>query len=93
MNEPVVIIIGKGDQMIESGEAIVVDGIEYLCFDKIELDNKQYLYLITTDEPNDVCFGEQIQDENELKVRIIGNKAEKQKLIKAMQDKFNPENY
>ena len=73
--------------MVESGEAVVVNDIEYLCFDTTDLDNKHYLYLITTDEPNEIFFAEQIMEGDDLKVRIIGNKAEKTKLIKKMQEK------
>lgn len=73
--------------MIESGEAVVVDDVEYLCFDTADIDGKQYLYLITTDEPNEIHFAEQIMEGDNLKVRIIGNLAEKQKLIKIMQEK------
>ena len=73
--------------MIESGEAVVVDDVEYLCFDTADIDGKQYLYLITTDEPNEIQFAEQVTEGDNLKVRIIGNINEKQKLIKLMQEK------
>ena len=73
--------------MVESGEAVDIDGIEYLCFGTADVDEKHYLYLITTNEPNEVFFGEQVIKGDDLQIRIIGNRAEKQKLIKLMQEK------
>ena len=73
--------------MIEPGEGSALNNQEYLCFDQAKLDGKHYLYLITTDEPAEICFAEQIVQNDEPQVRLIGNQAEKIKLFKLLQSK------
>ena len=75
--------------MINVGEAITLDdGQEYLCFEQVELDGKHYLYLITTNEPNLVRLAEQMGADDDLQIRIIGEKTEKQQLIAALRNKL-----
>lgn len=72
--------------MIDASEGLTLDdGREYLCFERLKLDNKDYLYLITTDEPTEIRFAEQALINDEPQIRLIGARAEKLKLIKALQ--------
>ena len=73
--------------MLEPGDAIALDGQEYLCFDQAKLDGKHYLYLITTSEPAEICFAEQTLIDDEPQVRIIGNQTEKNKLFSLLKSK------
>lgn len=74
--------------MINQGEAVVLDdNREFLCFDKAELDGKQYLFLISVEESNEICFAEQALVDGEAQLRVIGNKEEKIKLAKILQQK------
>ena len=74
--------------MINLNDGFVLDdGREYLCFSQIELDGKNYIYLITTEEPIEIRFAEQIDVDGETQIRVIGNRAEKLKLIQAFQAK------
>ena len=71
--------------MIDPGEGLTLDdGREYLCFERLKLDGKDYLYLITTDEPTEIRFAEQALVDNEPQIRLIGSRAEKLKLIEAL---------
>ena len=71
--------------MIEPGEGVTLDGIEYLCVDTIKLDGKDYVYLTTVEEPLTICFAEQKMQENELQIHEISAKTEKVKLFEAFQ--------
>lgn len=70
---------------IERGEIITLDnGREYVCFGRVLAENqKTYLYLMTTSEPMEVCFGEEIVEAAGVKVRVLGSKDEKQVALEA----------
>ena len=65
---------------IEKGEIITLDNNkEYLCFGRAVADNqKKYLYLMSTSEPIEIRFAEEMIDESGVQVRVIGSKEEKQ---------------
>ena len=66
--------------VIEKGEIITLDNNkEYLCFGRAVADNqKKYLYLMSTSEPIEIRFAEEMIDESGVQVRVIGSKEEKQ---------------
>lgn len=70
---------------IERGEIVTLEnGREYVCFGRAVAENqKTYLYLMTTTEPIEVCFGEEIITEVGVQVRVLGNKDEKQIALEA----------
>lgn len=70
---------------IERGEIVTLgNGREYVCFGRAVAENqKTYLYLMTTTEPIEVCFGEEIITEAGVQVRVLGNKDEKQIALEA----------
>lgn len=76
---------------IEKGEIITLDNNkEYICFGRVTADNqKSYLYLMTTTEPIEVCFGEEIEDANGVRVRVLGSKEEKQVALEAFKKQFS----
>jgi len=74
--------------MIKPGEGITLDGTEYLCIDTIRLNDRDYVYLTTIEEPLVICFAEQKMQENELQIREISTKAEKIKLFEAFQQQI-----
>ena len=75
--------------MIELGEVILLDGErEFLCFEKMQLDGKEYLYLIATDESGEIQFAEQAVNNGEAQVRVIGNKELKNRMTAAFQAKY-----
>ena len=44
---------------MKQGDAIALENNrEYLCFDTAELDGKHYVFLISVEEPTDICFAE-----------------------------------
>ena len=74
--------------MMKQGDAIALENKrEYLCFDTAELDGKHYVFLISVEEPTDICFAEQVTENDETKIRIIGNREEKLKLAAILQEK------
>ncbi|MBQ3296815.1 hypothetical protein IJH01_01630 [Candidatus Saccharibacteria bacterium] len=74
--------------LLEVGEVVVLDGRDFLCFERLELDGKDYLYLISTDDLADICFAEQMMVDGEPQIRTIGNKDTKLKLTAAFQAKY-----
>ena len=74
--------------MVNRGDCIMLENDrEFLCFDGVELDGKQYLFLISVEEPTDICFAEQAMKDGEVQVRVIGNQEEKMKLAATLQHK------
>lgn len=78
--------------MIDLGESVLLDGKEYLCFERMDLDGKNYLYLIATDESGEIQFAEQAVIDNEPQIRTIGNKELKNRLTAAFQAKYKAVN-
>lgn len=79
--------------MIEPGEAITLDdNQDYLCADTIQLNDKHYLYLVTVTEPVKVCFAEQIIVNDKPQISVIGNQAEKLKILAALQAQIRAAN-
>lgn len=75
--------------MIGAGEAITLnDGRDYLCADTIQLDDKNYLYLITVSEPVEVCFAEQITTGDNPQIRVVTAREEKARIFTVLQDKI-----
>ena len=75
--------------LLEVGEVVLLNGNqEFLCFERLELDGKDYLYLIATNDSADICFAEQMIVDGEPKIRTIGNKDTKLKLTAAFQAKY-----
>ncbi len=73
---------------IEKGEIITLENNkEYICFASAIADNqKRYLYLMTTSEPIEICFGEETVDENGTRIRVLGKKEEKQIALAAFKN-------
>jgi len=73
---------------IERGEIVTLDnGKEYICFGRAVAENqKTYLYLMTTTEPIEICFGEEIiVDGAGVSVRVLGDKDEKRIALEAFE--------
>ena len=79
--------------MIDLGEVILLDGErEFLCFERMALDGKDYLYLIATDESGEIQFAEQAMIDDKPQIRTIGNKELKNRLTAAFQAKYKAAN-
>ena len=76
--------------MVNQGESITIDGQEYLCADKIALDGKQYLYLVTASDSIEFCFAEPVEINGQPQVRIIGDPTEKRKILAALKSASAP---
>ena len=70
---------------IEKGELITLENNkEYVCFGRATAENgKNYVYLMTTSEPVEICFGEEIVEGEGVRVRILGTKEENQIAVEA----------
>ena len=73
--------------MIEQGEAVTLsNGREYLCFNTAEEDGKNYIYLMTMDDPIEIRFAEQsILENGEHDVRMIQDQDEKIHVLELFQ--------
>ena len=58
---------------IEKGEIITLDdGKEYICFGRAIAENqKKYLYLMSTFEPIEIRFGEEIIDDSGVRIPLV----------------------
>ena len=73
--------------MVEIGEGIVFEGIDYICFGKTTLDGKNYLYLVTADEPFRIRFAELATHNGKEKICLIGDRDTKLRLLADFQSK------
>jgi len=75
------------NKFISVGEVIELEGREYFCFEDLEMSGKKYLCLVTVDEPNEVCFAEQVEADGRVQVRIVGGHEEKMEVIEGLKQK------
>ncbi len=69
-------------EKLKLGEIAVLDnGKEYIVFSQIIDNGVDYVYLMSNFKPLDVKFAKQIYDGNELKLEIVSDALEKQKLL------------
>ena len=48
--------------MLDLGEIVTLDNNkEFMCFERVQLDGKDFLYLIATDDSGEICFAEQAE--------------------------------
>lgn len=74
---------------IEMGESVLLeDGKEYLCFSRIIEDDNDYVYLVSNFKPVEVKFAIQYIKNNEVELKIIGNKEEKKKIYELFQQRM-----
>lgn len=77
-------------EKLEFGEVVVLEnGKEYIVFSKANVDGVDYVYLMSNFKPLDIMFAKQIIDGDELKLDIVSNKEEKEKLLKMFQEQSN----
>lgn len=63
---------------LEQGDIITLsDNKEYIVFATTSSNGKNYVYLMTTKEPIEICFAEQTIINNQLDLRILSNQDEK----------------
>lgn len=72
------------------GQNITLDnGEEYFCFNAIEMNGNNYLFLTSTTEPVKVIFAScEDAENNRLNLRIVNNREEKLQIFKAFKDKL-----
>lgn len=83
--------IKKGDSMkkIELGEIAVLDnGKEYTCIGTQEIENKNYVFLISNFKPVEIRFGIQKIVNDELEIEIVTDKETKNYLFQVFKDKI-----
>lgn len=77
--------------MLENGEIISLeDGKEYICVSSIENEGNIYIYLMSNFKPLDIKFAKQLtMQEETLKIEVINNQEEKEKVMNLFQKEFN----
>lgn len=77
-------------EKLEFGEvAVLENGKEYVVFSKISDSGNDYVYLMSNFKPLEVKFARQIIDGDTLKLEIVSDKNEKEKLLKLFQKQAN----
>ena len=75
---------------IKFGETIELEnGKEYVCFGELMDDGVDYVYLVSNKMPIEVIFAKQTMDEDDIKLRIVTDKDEKQKLLDLFKDNMS----
>ena len=75
---------------IKFGEiAVLEDGTEFICFSSLDYNDNNYVYLVSNYKPLEVRFAKQINDGNTLKLEIVTDKDEKEKLLELFKNKTN----
>ena len=75
---------------IKFGEiAVLEDGKEFICFSSLDYNDNNYVYLVSNYKPWEVRFAKQINDGHTLKLEIVTDKDEKEKLLELFKNKTN----
>lgn len=73
-------------EKLEFGEvAVLEDGKEYIVFQTLEKDGKNYVYLVSNFKPLEVKFAVQELINGELLLNIVENQEEKEGLLEEFQ--------
>ncbi len=74
---------------IAINEVVTLDnGKEFYCFQVLTQDDIDYIYLISTSKPVEICFAEQKIVDGALSLRIINDQDEKLRALKLFQDDY-----
>lgn len=74
---------------LTDGEIIMLnDQKEYICVKCFNLNNKDYILMMSNFKPLEIKFAEQIINDNKIDIRIINNQEEKTKIMEFVKD-FN----
>lgn len=74
--------------MPEKGDIITLsNNKEYVCFEKILVKNKEYLYLISNFTPLEIFFATQIYEDGKLIINVVNDEKEKQMLLNLLSNK------
>ena len=75
-------------EKLEFGEVAVIDnGKEYIVFQTLEKDGKDYVYLVSNFKPLEVKFAVQEIVDGELLLRVVESQEEKEQLLEEFQTK------
>lgn len=75
---------------IKFGETIELEnGKEYVCFGELMDDGVDYVYLVSNKMPIEVIFAKQTMNEDDIKLSIVTDKDEKQKLLDLFKDNMS----
>ena len=76
-------------EKITTGETITLtNGHKYLVFATAFLDGKDYIYLISEDQPVEIRFAEQLIIDGKLDIRTLTDSAEKIKVFDAFKQLY-----
>ncbi len=71
--------------------AVLVDGKEYICFTALNLENKDYVGLISNTQPIEVLFARQVIQDGNLELTVVEDRSEKERLVKLFKEKNSQE--
>lgn len=74
-------------EKLKIGEvAVLEDGKEYIVFSQLVDNGTDYVYLVSNFKPLKVRFAKQILEENTLKLELISDQEEKERLLHLFQE-------
>ena len=80
-------------EKVETGEIIELDnGKEYICFSTLQDEGKEYIFLMSNFKPLEIRFARQYEQDGEILLEIVGDRATKERLLALFKAKHNAQN-
>lgn len=80
-------------EKVETGEIIELDnGKEYICFSTLRDDGEDYIFLMSNFKPLEIRFARQYEQDGEILLEIVGDRATKERLLELFKAKHNAQN-
>jgi len=80
-------------EKVETGEIIELEnGKEYICFSTLQDEGKEYIFLMSNFKPLEIRFARQYEQDGEILLEIVGDRATKERLLALFKAKHNAQN-
>lgn len=73
--------------MVDNSRVVLENGKEYRVIDRIEADNKCYIYLANSDDPKDFCARKEIEEDGKTFLLGLDNKDEAENALMLLLEK------
>ena len=73
------------EKLVAGDIATIEGGKEYIAFSTATMDGKDYVYLMSNFKPLEIRFARQYLDNGVLKLEVVNDQTEKQRLLELFQ--------